>query len=57
MIILYTGIIIHPYGAAKYRNINNLDKFEKFAIAKFPLLTAINFYTKEDKKFFKQVRF
>lgn len=42
----------------KYRNINNLEKFERFAMKKFSdRLGAINFYEKESKQFFKQIKF
>lgn len=41
----------------KYRNIKGIEKFERFAMSKFAdNLRAINFYDKETKKFFKQIK-
>jgi len=63
--MLYTAIVLlfdttapdKITGAVKYRNVNNTDKFERFAMGKFPNIKAINFYTKTDKAFFKQIKF
>jgi len=56
---LYTAIIFikdrdYPI---KYRNINDVARFVKWVQHRFPLYaTAINFYEKESKIFFKQVK-
>ena len=55
---LYTAIVFisgreYPI---KYRKISNIDRFMIFATGKFPNLTAVNFYEKETKQFYKQVK-
>lgn len=55
---LYTAIVFisgreYPI---KYRKITNIDRFMQFARGKFPNLTAVNFYKKETKQFYKQVK-
>lgn len=40
----------------KYRKITNLDRFMTFARSKYPYCTAVNFYDKETKQFYKQLK-
>jgi len=40
----------------KYRKISNPNRFMQFARNKFPLLTAVNFYEKESRKFYQQLK-
>lgn len=40
----------------KYRKITNLDRFMTFARSKYPACTAVNFYDKLTKAFYKQLK-
>ena len=59
---LYTAVVIfdreNGSGGCKYHNINNIDKFVYFVRThwKHKKVTAINFYDKETKKFFQQIK-
>jgi len=41
----------------KYRKISNIDRFVMFVKNKYPQVESVNFYDKETKHFFKQVKF
>lgn len=40
----------------KYRKISNIDRFVSFVKNKYPFVESINFYEKESKHFFKQIK-
>jgi hypothetical protein len=40
----------------KYRKITNMNKFVIFAQSKYPFATAINFYKRNTKEFYKQIK-
>jgi hypothetical protein len=40
----------------KYRKISNLDRFVLFTKNKYPLATSVNFYERDTKAFFKQIK-
>lgn len=40
----------------KYRKISSIDRFVSFCKNKYPFATSINFYEKESKNFFKQIK-
>lgn len=54
----YTAIIFidHRNYPIKYRKISNIDRFIQFARNKYPLLTAVNFYERSTKQFYKQIK-
>lgn len=56
MLVLYTACVHSINGFLKYRNINNIDKFIKFLDKKHEGWTAANFYYKETRKFYKQIK-
>lgn len=59
---LYTAIVIfngaNGRGACKYHNINDIDKFVYFIRTywQHKQVEAVNFYEKETKKFFIQIK-
>lgn len=55
---LYTAIVFISgrEWPVKYRKITNMNRFMIFAISKYPLLTSVNFYDKETKKFIQQLK-
>jgi hypothetical protein len=55
---IYTAIVfIHGREyPIKYRKISNLDRFMVFAKMKYSGLSAVNFYEKESKRFYKQLK-
>jgi hypothetical protein len=40
----------------KYRKIINLQRFMIFAVSKYPYCTAVNFYDRQTKQFYKQLK-
>ena len=42
--------------AIKYRKISSIDRFVLFVKKKYPNCASVNFYDKETKQFFKQVK-
>jgi len=40
----------------KYRKITNINRFVTFVQSKYPFATAINFYKRNTKEFYKQIK-
>lgn len=59
---LYTAIIFFIPGCnsvpvMKYRKITSVEKFTQFAAGKYPgMISSINFYERESREFYKQVK-